>query len=95
MYVDLNTLVWIAGILTAVGVIVGVLYKLFKWYEEQRVQSAKIEEVQEEQTVICYVLLAALDGLKQLGANGEVTTAHDYLSKYINKKAHDQKAKER
>lgn len=91
MYVDVNTLIWIASILTALSVIISFLYKFFKWISEQKVQSQKIQEMQEEQTVICYVLLAALDGLKQLGANGEVTKAHELLSKHINKKAHDQK----
>lgn len=95
MYIDANTFVWCASILTAAGVLIGFLYKVFKWVEEQKQQSAKILELQEEQTVICYVLLATLDGLKQLGANGDVTEAHDYLSKYINKKAHNQNKKER
>lgn len=91
MYVDVNTLIFVASVLTAIAVILGFVYKGFQWYTEQKTQSVKIQEIQEEQTVICYVLLAALDGLKQLGANGEVSTAHDYLSKHINKKAHDQK----
>ena len=91
MYVNADTLIWVASILTALTVICGILYKFFKWLSEQKAQSAKIEEMQEEQTVICYVLLAALDGLKQLGANGEVPRAHEMLSKHINKKAHGQK----
>lgn len=91
MYVDVNTIILVASILTAVSVIVAFIYKGFKWYTEQKGQSVKIHEIQEEQTVICYVLLAALDGLKQLGANGEVSKAHEYLGKHINKKAHDQK----
>ena len=90
MYIDANTLIWFSSIVGALAVLAGVLFKFVRWVTEQKEQSAKLKEVQEEQTVICYVLLAALDGLKQLGANGEVTKAHDYLSKHINKKAHDQ-----
>lgn len=95
MYVNANTIILAGSVIAALGAFIGLAYKIFKWIEEQKAQSDKLQQVQEEQTVICYVLLAALDGLKQLGANGEVTTAHDYLSKYINKKAHDQRMKER
>ena len=91
MYVDLNTVIWCGSLFGAAAVLCGFIFRFVKWVVEQKEQSEKINEVQAEQTVICYVLLAALDGLKQLGANGEVTKAHDMLSKHINKKAHDQK----
>lgn len=91
VYVDANTIIVCGSVIGAVSLLIGLVFRLFRWITEQKAQSEKIAEVQEEQTVICYVLLAALDGLKQLGANGEVTKAHDYLSKHINKKAHDQK----
>lgn len=91
MYVDAETIIWCATFLAAAIALIRYVYKLIMWFVEQKAQSTKIKQIQEEQTVICYVLLAALDGLKQLGANGEVTKAHDYLSKYINQKAHDQK----
>ena len=39
--------------------------------------------------MICYGLLATLDGLKQLGANGNVTDAHEKLEKHLNQTAHD------
>lgn len=91
MYVNVNTVILCGSLITAVAAMVGLAYKLFKWIDEQKGQSAKIQEIQAEQSEICYVLLAALDGLKQLGANGEVSKAHDHLSKYINQKAHDQK----
>lgn len=90
MYIDANTIIWGASFVGAVGVFCGFAFRLFKWVVEQKEQSEKIQEMQKEQTVICYVLLAALDGLKQLGANGEVSKAHDMLSKHINQKAHDQ-----
>lgn len=90
MYVDANTIIWCGSLIGAIAVLCGFLFRFVKWVMEQKAQSDKIKEVQAEQTVMCYVLLAALDGLKQLGANGEVTKAHDMLSKHINKKAHDQ-----
>ncbi len=89
-YIDFNTIIWCASLLTAIGVLVGFAYRFFTWVTEQKLQSKKIKEIQEEQTLICYVLLAVTDGLIQLGANGEVTKTHEMLSKHINKKAHDQ-----
>lgn len=91
MYVDVDTVIKLVAFLSALGVLGGIAYKVFKWYAENQDQSKKIQEIQAEQSEICYVLLAALDGLRQLGANGEVTKAHDHLSKYINQKAHNQK----
>ena len=49
-----------------------------------------MQSLQNELCVMSYGLLAALDGLKQLGCNGEVTEAHNKLSKHLNKQAHDQ-----
>ena len=91
MYIDANTIILCGSVIGALTVLCGIVYRFVKWIDEQKQQSQKIHELQEEQTVICYVLLATLDGLKQLGANGEVTKAHNLLSKHINKKAHDQK----
>lgn len=46
-------------------------------------------EHQKEQCVICYGLLATLDGLKQLGANGNVSDAYQRLEKHLNQSAHE------
>lgn len=90
MYVDFNTIILIGSLITAISLIAGLFYKLVAWISEQKLQTKKIHEIQEEQAVISYVLLAVLTGLKQLGANGEVTKAHDEFEKHLNKKAHEQ-----
>lgn len=91
MYIDANTLIWCSSIVGAIAVLCNFVFKFVKWAMEQKEQTKQIQEIKEEQTMFCYVCLACLDGLKQLGANGEVTKAHDKLNKYINRKAHDQK----
>lgn len=48
----------------------------------------EMEESRKERSVICFALLACLDGLIQNGANGAVTKAHERLEKHLNKKAH-------
>lgn len=88
MYIDGNTIVWIAGVIGAVSAIWTIVYKIIKWIDRQGVQDNDIRLMKEEQTMLCRVMLACLDGLKQLGANGEVTQAHEDLSKYLNEKAH-------
>ena len=58
-------------------------------FHKQEAEKNKL--IQDELCVISYALLAALDGLKQKGCNGEVTKAHEKLEKHINQQAHGQK----
>lgn len=51
---------------------------------------AKMQEINAEQCLLTYAVLAILDGLKQQGCNGKVTEAREMLDKHLNKKAHDQ-----
>lgn len=53
-------------------------------------ETEEMQIVKDELCVISFALLAALDGLKQLGANGNVTKAHNELEKHLNKQAHRQ-----
>lgn len=64
---------------------------LKKHHDEDIQKEAKdIQELRDELCVLSYGMLAALDGLKQLHCNGEVTKAHEMLSKHLNKQAHGQ-----
>ena len=89
MYVDAGTVLELAALIGALGTLGALLYKVFRWVERQKVQDAEIEAIKKEQCVMCYGLLATLDGLKQLGANGNVTDAHEKLEKHLNQSAHD------
>ena len=53
-------------------------------------ETEELQAVKDELCVISFALLAALDGLKQRGANGNVTKAHNELEKHLNKQAHGQ-----
>lgn len=88
MEITIQGVITAAALLTACGGIVAVARKLIHWMDRQRAQDEELQEIREEQCVICYALLACLDGLKQLGANGNVTKAHESLDKHINKAAH-------
>ena len=53
-------------------------------------EKADVRAIKDELCVLSYAMLAALDGLKQLHCNGEVTKAHDRLEKHLNQTAHGQ-----
>ena len=79
-----------AGVITAVSIIGAALFSLFMFYIDSKRQKEEIKNIKKEQTVICYALTACLNGLHQLGANGEVTEVLTMMNKHINKAAHDQ-----
>lgn len=89
MVITANVIITAASIVTASGILLGVVYSVFKWYQKQNKQDEDIKKIKDEQCMLCYAMLACLDGLKQLGANGNVTEAHEKLSKHINKSAHN------
>ena len=55
-------------------------------------QSEIIKSMQEEQTLICYGLRGALQGLIEQGCNGPCKEALAKLDKHLNQKAHGQDA---
>lgn len=89
MYIDGEFILRAAAVAGALGTLGAMLYKSFRWMERQKLQEIEIENIKKEQCVMCYGLLATLDGLKQLGANGNVTDAYQKLEKHLNKTAHD------
>lgn len=100
MYVGWQTLITIGGGVSAIGLLLGIILKIHKWYLKQDEQTAQIEalkkhheddvkRLKEENCLICYALSACLDGLQQLGANHTVPLAKDKLDKYLNQQAHE------
>lgn len=98
MYVS-NFILRIAELLTATGMVFGMLWGGFKFINRQQQQDKDIEalyikhnndikDIKRELQVICFGMLACLDGLKQQGCNGDVTKAHDKLTKHLNIASH-------
>lgn len=83
-----STIITIASVITALGVIFGVIFAVYRWYLKQEKQDEDIEAIKEEQTLLTYGVLACLKGLKEQGCDGPVTTAIDQIEKHINKQAH-------
>ena len=86
--VSADTIITIAAVIGALGVIFGVVFAVYRWYLKQEKQDKDIAHIKEEDTLIVFALSACLDGLQQLGANHTVPIAKDKLDKYINQQAH-------
>ena len=88
MYIDADTIIKAASLLGALGALGGVVIALYRQYESNKKQSEVIKEIQEEQTLICYGLRGALQGLIEKGCDGPCKDALQMLDKHLNKSAH-------
>ena len=84
-----DTIVKAAALITALGVLGGVVVWCLKFVERQKKQDKEIAAIRHEQTLICYGILACLKGLKEQGCNGPVTEAIDKMEKHLNQRAHE------
>lgn len=85
-----DTIIKVAALLTALGVIGGVVMWCIKFVDRQKKQDHELAAILKEQTLICYGVLACLKGLKEQGCNGPVTAALDKLEKHLNQAAHEE-----
>lgn len=53
-------------------------------------QERTLKQIQKENTLQCYCILACLRGLAEQGCNGPVHDGIDRMEKYLNKAAHDE-----
>ena len=83
-----DTIIKLAALLTAFGVIGGVALWCFKFVARNKKQDEAISAIRNEQTLICYGVLACLKGLKEQGCNGPVTEAINKIEKHLNVQAH-------
>ena len=49
MYIDSATIITIASVLGALGAIGAVAYKIIKWFQAQRKQTADIEDLKKQE----------------------------------------------
>lgn len=90
MYVDVNTIITVASVISALVVIFSAVFAVYRWYLKRNRQDVEIEKMKAEQCLLTYGILACLKGLKEQGCNGPVTEAIIKIEKHINKQAHDQ-----
>lgn len=92
-----------AAVGTIIGIIIKEVFDIFKTHADRKAEKEnevgalneeiellkeEMEESRKERSIICFALVACLDGLIQNGANGPVTEAKNMLEKHLNKKAH-------
>ena len=82
---DISTL---ATTITALGVIFGAIFAVYKWFLKQEKQDTDIKAIKEEQTILTQGILACLMGLHEQGCNGPVTAAIERIETHLNKQAH-------
>ena len=77
-----------ASVITALGVIFGILFGFFKWLMKRDKNDVEIREIKEEQSILTKGVLACLKGLKEQGCDGPVMIAITEIEDHINKQAH-------
>lgn len=88
-----------AAVLAALAAIGGYVVKCVHFVDRQKKQEEALADLQQrhgedmqaiknEQTVICYGVLACLKGLAEQGCDGPVHDAIDCIEKHLNKRAH-------
>ena len=88
MYIDTDVIIKAASLLAALSALVGAVIAIYKMIEVNKRQSEVIKEIQDEQTIICYGLKGALQGLIEQGCDGPCKEALSLLDKHLNKSAH-------
>ena len=78
----------LAATITALGVVFGAVFGIYRWFLKQEKQDKDIKSVKEEQSVLVHGVLACLQGLREQGCNGPVTAAIEQIENHINKQAH-------
>lgn len=100
MYVSWQTIITAGAVVSALGLLIGIILKVHKWYltqnemrkeldELRQKQNNDIKHIKTENTLVFYALSACLDGLEQLGCNHTVPAAKDKIDKYLNQQAHE------
>lgn len=88
--ISAETLIELAALLTALGVIGGVALWAVKFVARQKKQDLELAAIRREQQLICYGVMACLKGLKEQGCDGPVTAALDKMEKHLNQAAHEE-----
>lgn len=88
MWIDADTIIKAAAFVTALGVLGGVVISLYRASERDKKQSEIIKGMMGEQTLICYGLRGALQGLIEQGCNGPCKDALEKLNEHLNQEAH-------
>ena len=85
-----QTVITAAAFVGAVAALLRTYNRGYDFVKRQTKQDSIIKDIQEEQTLLTYGVLACLKGLKEQGADGPVTEAIEKIEKHLNQRAHGQ-----
>lgn len=88
MYIDADAVIKAGALLGAIGALLAAIISVYKVVEMDKRQTEFINAIQEEQTLICYGLRGALQGLIEQGCDGPCKDALERMDKHLNKSAH-------
>ncbi len=88
MYIDADVIIKFASLLAAFGALTGAIVAVYKTIDSNKKQSTEINAIKDEQTIICYALQGALQGLIEQGCDGPCKKALKLLQKHLNETAH-------
>ena len=77
MYINWETIITVGKVIGALGVIISSVVALYKTVESIKLQKQDIRSIKEEQTLLCYGLKGALQGLIEQGCDGPCKDALD------------------
>ena len=83
-----QTIISFAALVAALGALLALYNKGYDFVQRQKKQDNIIKDIQDEQALLTYGILACLKGLREQGCNGPVTDAISRFEKHLNEKAH-------
>lgn len=86
--ISLQNIITAAAVLSSLGALGGVVVWCIRFVDRDKKQNAELRAIRDEQTLICYGILACLRGLEEQGCDGPVHEALNRLEKHLNQAAH-------
>ena len=83
-----QTVITAAALLAAIGAIMTVYNRGYKFVDRQKAQDEEIRGIRAEQKILTVGVLACLKGLQEQGCDGPVTAAITTLETHLNEEAH-------
>lgn len=86
-----QTIISLAALVGAIGALIALYNKGYDFVQRQKKQDKVIHDIQAEQAILTYGVLACLKGLVEMGCDGPVKEAVAKIEKHLNDKAHEPK----
>lgn len=86
--IDIQIIINVASIITALGIIFNLFFTVYRWYLKKEKNDNDIKLIKEEQIILIKGVLVCLKGLKEQEDKESIEDAIANIEDYINKQAH-------